>query len=295
MRRSGKFLLGSVTAMLLVASCGSPPKDVVVGVDSGTVVDDRDLKPDVPLPLAASDFAGWDGRDSEVGVFAPCGTALSELFEAPQEVRAEAMESPTGVSVISQVSDYASASEASALPQVVADEVISCPLYEDADGNEVLVRTINETVGGVTITGAERTVIDKNTGNRTVEVYLIVHRGSHVSEVFISADVGPDGTGDLVDFGIDLIVAGDGKTEGKDVPKIPSPTFPEPVKPGQSPDDEEDDSAQWYDPPTQPEAPDYGLETNPDLIGGEGGSGTSEVFDPDEVGVDDIDGDYVDD
>lgn len=309
-----KFLrqVGALTAVvLLAAACGEAPKEVVVGTDPGVIVEDRQ-KPEVPLPLSAVDFAGWTAgkHDGQPIVFNPCDAEAFTGWGLDGEFRAEVLLTPTGAQVVSQITDLEAVEDIS---ETVLDAVVSCPFYEDSDGNEVMVRVIDEVINGRRVVGAERTITDKNTGNKTVEVYGLVYYGDHVSEVLITAEVGPDGTRDLEKLALDLLAAADAKNEGQDLPQVTVPNLPKPQpapsggtsgnsgsgggggkspdQGGSGPDEGEpnvDGDADWYDAPTQPHAPDYGLGSNPDLAGAEGGSGTTTHFDPDSVGQNNI-------
>lgn len=224
--RTWRSVAAAALAAVALAGCSDDRPAVVTGGD-GRPSPSPSQTAEVGQPLTAADLPGWVDVDlpdgAEQSLVAPCGDPTGAR-DHQAAVRAAAVRTPTGITVVTQVADYAATAASTVVTQVISPALVACPAYLDGD-DEVTVRSL-PAPGGVTATGAEivRTHPD---GTRLVTVYWAALTGQGTVEVAVSARLGAIGTSPLEDFARHVLAAAQAKALGQPVGTVVAPALPE--------------------------------------------------------------------
>lgn len=225
----------TLAAGLSVAGCAEAPLTVVAG--TGTAPGGATTVPGAPIvieapgqPLVAADLPEWGEAAlpewANASLVQPCGEPTG-LREQQSAVRAAALTTPTGITVLNQVGDYAGTDPVAAINDTLTRALLACPAYV-ADGQDVSVRALAGAEGATSV-GAEVTRTDQATGLREVTIYWAALTGTSTVEVSVMATLGSVGDPPLEEFALNVLAAAQAKALGQPLPAVAAPALPAPM------------------------------------------------------------------
>lgn len=234
-RRLAGVTAAAVTAALLLAGCSGGKLDVVQGTGGPVATDPAGAgAPAAPepgaaaaQPLVAADMPGWGEAAlpewAGASIVQPCGTPTG-VRDLQTDVRAAALTTPTGITVLNQVADYGTGDPVAAITDTISRALAECPAYSTETHN-VVVQTLG-VPEGTTMAGASIVATDPATGMRDVTVYWAALEGTSTVEVAVSAQLGAAGDPPMQEFATAVLDAARAKARQQSVPVVPAPALP---------------------------------------------------------------------
>lgn len=232
-RRTAAVAVSLTVAVLALTGCGPDKPHVVNGTggpDGTGATAGATIDPNVKLgdPLTAADVPTWAEADlpgdAADGIVHPCD-APSGARDQQSAVRAAAMTTPTGITVLNQIADYDANDPSAVVTGTITSALVSCPSFS-AGSQSVTTRLLASTKSSTAV-GAEIVRTNTETGLRDITVYWAEVTGKGTVEVAVSATLGAAGESPLQSFALDVLTAAQLKATGRDVPQVPAPTLPE--------------------------------------------------------------------